>query len=255
MPDDKKPAPGAQGEGDTPNQDDELDARIAKMLDAKLNAALTARDKRTLGAVEKLLAERLDAALAKVAPEKPADKPADSGTSKADPEVLKLREKLDALEKKNAEAEQRARAVEERSRKDSARATLREALEAKGIKGARARAVIADLEHSGALRFTDEGLPELAIKRSRMKGAPAEELAFDDLAAGIEDWSKTNDAAEFLPPPSTVTTNAARRAPVTPTPRGPATPATPATPDRSPSDAEVVQQLARQGIDIDALVR
>lgn len=254
MPEEKKPAPGAPGEGDTSTQDggDELDARIAKVFDAKLNAALTAREKRTLGAVEKMLAEKLDAALAKAAPDKPADKPADGGASKADPEVLKLREKLDALEKKNAEAEQRARAVEEKSRKDAARATLREALEAKGVKGARARAVIADLEQSGALRFTDEGAPELAIKRSRMKGAPAEELAFDDLAAGIEDWSRTTDAAEFLPPPSTVTTGAARRAPGPAAPRGPTTPA---TPDRSPSDAEVVHQLARQGIDIDALVR
>lgn len=169
-------------------------------LNAKINAAITAHMKRATTAFEKQLADTV-AKLAPAREEKPADKPADGaqGAAKADPEVIKLREQLDKLTRQADEDRKARAAVEEKSRRENARTAIREALAAKGITGAKARAVIADLEASSAVRFTEDGVPELVIKRARMKGSRAEELAFDDIAAGIEDWSKSDDAKEFLP--------------------------------------------------------
>jgi hypothetical protein len=181
-------------------------------FNAKLNAAVASHTKRLKAEFEKQLADTL-AKLSPAREEKPADKPADGspGAAKADPEVIKLREQLDKLTRQADEDRKARAAVEEKSRRENARTSIREALAAKGITGARARAVIADLEASNAVRFTEDGVPELVIKRARMKGSRAEELAFDDLAAGIEDWSKSDDAKEFLPA-TTVQTAAPRRA-------------------------------------------
>lgn len=218
---------------------------------AKLNAAIASHTKRLKADFDKQLAE-IVARLTPAAP--PADKSAEGApASKADPELVKMRETIEKLTKAHAEAEARAKATEEKARKDGAYAALRESLEAKGIKGAKARAVIADLELTGALRFDEEtGAPLLAIKRARSKGAKAEELVFD-LADGVDDWAKTADAADFLPPagapktpvraPSTVAPGASRRAPTT------------ASADRELSDAEVADLLAAQGHDIGAAFR
>lgn len=240
MPDDKDPKDPDQG------GDDELDARITRVLDAKLNAAMTSRDKRLMGGFEKLLTDKLSA-LNAAREDKPAadPKPAEGAAAKADPEVLKLREQLDKLTRQ-ADEDRKARAsVEEKSRRETARAAIREALSAKGITGARARAVIADLEASGAVRFTEDGVPELVVKRARMKGGRAEELAFDDIAAGIEDWAKSDDAKEFLPASTTAIATTPRRAGANPTPalaRGTAA----ATHNRSMSDDERADSVARQ---------
>lgn len=49
----KKPAQDAQGEADDSALADDLDPRISRALDAKLNAAMTSRDKRLMGGFEK----------------------------------------------------------------------------------------------------------------------------------------------------------------------------------------------------------
>ena len=118
------------------------------------------------------------------------------------------------------------------------------------MKGARATAVIALMRESGALRFDDDGKPELVVKRSRSKGAAAEELAFD-LSAGVDDWAKTPDAAEFLPAPTKTQSGAppsqqnGRRAPQ----KYAAPPVT---------DAEAVrrtaEQLESQGVNVNAIL-
>lgn len=242
MADDKKPAQqGAQGGGDTPADDtDDLDTRIGKVLDTRLNAAITGHMKRAQTAWEKALDERL-AKLAPAPETKPTDRAPDGPAQKADPEVLKLREQVEKLTRQAEEAARARAAVEDKARRDAARGELRGALEAKGVKGARATAVLAMLEHSGALRFTDEGAAELVIKRARTKGARAEELAFDDLAAGIEDWTKTADAAEFLPAPSV--NNLPRRPGAAPGPIAPR--AAPATPGRALTADEAADAAAR----------
>lgn len=250
----KKPAQDAQGEADDSAQADDLDARISRALDAKLNAAMTSRDKRLMGGFEKLLTEKLGAIPAP-REDKPTDRPADGaqGAAKADPEVIKLREQLDKLQRQADEDRKARAAVEEKSRREAARASIREALAAKGITGARARAVIADLEASGSIRFTEDGVPELVVKRARTKGSRAEELAFDDLAAGVEDWSKSDDAKEFLPATTATQTAAPRRAGLPLTPRVPSAQAT----DRVLSDDERAEAAAKQlessGIDVSSL--
>lgn len=195
------PAKGGDGDGD--GDDEDLDARITRLLDQKLNPAITTHLKRFGEKIEKTLADQV----AKLAPPKPEDKPEDKPAPggpapKADPEVVKLREQLDKLTRSQAESEARAKAAEQKAARDTVHAQLKESLAQKGVTGARARAVIADLETSGALKFDEEsGQYTLSVKRPRAKGAKAEELVFDDLAAGLDDWTKTPDAAEFLPPP------------------------------------------------------
>lgn len=212
----KKPAQDAQGEADDSAQADDLDARIARALDAKLNSALTARDKRLQAAIGKTMEEQLAKLTPARAEDKPADRPADGaqGAAKADPEVIKLREQLDKLTRQADEDRKARTLVEEKSRRENARTAIREALAAKGITGAKARAVIADLEASGAVRFSEDGVPELVIKRARMKGSRAEDFAFDDIAAGVEDWSKSDDAKEFLPAQQPASAPARRGRPI-----------------------------------------
>ena len=105
----KKPAPDAQGEADDSAQADDPDARVSKLFDAKLNSALTARDKRLHAAIGKTLEEQL----APAREDKPTDKPADvpAGAAKADPEVLKLREQLDKLTRQDARRAPEARGI------------------------------------------------------------------------------------------------------------------------------------------------
>lgn len=234
--------------------DDDLDARISRALDAKLNAAMTSRDKRLMGGFEKLLTEKLST-LGAAREEKPADAKPDGGqgTAKADPELIKLREQLAKLTTQAEEDRKIRAAVEEKSRRENARTAIREALAAKGITGAKARAVIADLEASGAVRFTEDGVPELVIKRARMKGSRAEELAFDDIAAGVEDWSKSDDAKEFLPAQQPAVAGPRRAgAPASP-PRAPSA----ASSDRALSDDERAEAAAKHleanGLDVASL--
>lgn len=223
-----------------------LESKIGAIVTRHLNGAITAHTKRTMDAFTKTLDERLS----KLAPqggERAEERPAGEGApAKADPAFLKMQEQLDRVTRELAESNKARTDTEQKARLASTRTTLREALDAKGIKGARATAVLALLEQQGALRFNEDGTPELVIKRARSKGARAEELVFDDLAAGVEDWSKSSDAAEFLPPPQPVA--AARR------PGIPGLPAArPGGASRPTTDQEVADQLTRQGIDLDAL--
>lgn len=183
-----------------------LEAKIASILDQKLNPAITGHLKRFGEKFEKTLAD----SLSKIAPKAadPAGDPAPApGGKPVDPELKLLRERFEQLEKQNADNAARARSVEEKSRRDAARATVREQLDAAGVKGARAAALIAHFEASGQLRVDEDGNPVFAVKRARQKGAAAEELtyALEDIGRAMDDWKKTPEAGEFLPPPAPVT--------------------------------------------------
>lgn len=167
-------------------------------LNARINAAISTHMKRATATFEKTLSEQI----AKLAPTKADEKPVDEKPAggKVDPELVKLRETVDKLTRSQAEADARAKAAETKAARDSTHAALKEQLDALGIKGVRARAVIHDLEASGQLKLNEEsGSYELAVKRSRSKGARPEEVTYDDLGAGLKDWSQTDDAREFLP--------------------------------------------------------
>jgi hypothetical protein len=186
------------------NESADGDARLNALINRAITSHVSRLEKKLTATLEKTLAD----SAAKLS-QKPVDAPADanaqgnSAAPKVDPQLKVMQERLEAFERKAAEAEARAKATEEKSRKESVRAQIREQLETQGIKGARARAVLHDLEATGALRFDEEtGAPQLVVKRARAKGAQAEELAFEDLAAGVKDWAKSPDAAEFIPAPA-----------------------------------------------------
>lgn len=109
-------------------------------------------------------------------------------------ELAALREQL--------EAEKRARVETERkSVIDSAKRTMEAALSQKGITGAKARAIIADLQASGAFKLSEDGTPALTVTRARAKGSKPSQLEYSDLAEAIGDWVQGDEAKEFLPAP------------------------------------------------------
>lgn len=257
-----------------PNADgDDLDERIAQLVETRFgtlfNKAFTEREKRQGQALEKVIGEQLTKALAAQGQSNPATggdptrgtepgKGTEPGgvTRVADPEVIRLREQVEKLTKQSDDERKQRLTVEEKSRKDSARTLLREQFEAKGIKGARAAALISHMEGTGALRFDEDGRPLLAVKRSRAKGAAAEEYEFDDFKAGVEDWTKTSEAEEFLPP-QTVQTPTRRQAPGTFAPGGGRRPVAAARPERPLTEDEsadrMAESLARSGVNLDRI--
>jgi hypothetical protein len=228
---------------DTDHAADDLESKIDTLVTQRLNSAITGHIKRLkvpdTASIEKAVSDAVAKALAAAAPARQADTTAPGQAAQGqavaatqgaadvrpDPKIKLLEEQIEKLRQERQQDQERVRATEEKARKDAARATLREALEAKGIKGARARAVISDFELSGALRFTDEGKPELVVARSRAKGADPEEIAWD-LRRGVEDWVKGEDAKDFLPPPSAPTGPGARGVPLSGTIRRGVTPPT-----------------------------
>lgn len=124
------------------------------------------------------------------------------GQAPPDLQIVRLQEKLAKLEEETAAERKRAADIERRSHVDGARRALADKLSAKGVVGARQRAVIADLESRGLFRLEEDGTPALAVTRARVKGSKAAELVHRDLAEAVEDWVQTEEAREFLPAPS-----------------------------------------------------
>lgn len=183
----------------------ETEATNEESLDSKINVAVRAQLKRELKPVLeqfKGLETTISQSIAKALEAKPpTQEQAPGSPATVSPELKLMQEKFEKLERSAAEDKAARVAVEERARKDNARSEIRTALDSKGIKGARANAIVALLEQSSALTFDENGAPILTVSRPRTKGGAAEPLQFD-IAAGVEDWAKTADAAEFLPAPS-----------------------------------------------------
>lgn len=213
MPDDptKKPGDDAGDKAEALTRDD-----VIAIVNGTVNTAITGHLKRQKTDLEKAIADSVAKALA-AAPKGDERQPGAEGASDAkgsttagkggavDPEVKLLKEQLEALKRKSDEAEARAKATEEKARREKARAQLREALEAEGIKPAHARALIADFEANNAVRFDEDGTPIVAVKRARQKDAEPEELEFTDFTRAVKDWTKSEDAKEWLPAPGSKT--------------------------------------------------
>lgn len=155
-------------------------------------------------------------------------------------EAAQLREELAAMKRETAEAKAEARL-------GSVKQEIRAALDAKGVKGRKADAAIALMVAEGQLTVGEDGI-QFAVSRIRNKGGGVELAVHDTIAAGIEDWAKTSDAAEFLPSPLAKLNAGDRR---TPTVR----PVAPRhyDPNHVPTDDEMarntVAQLQSMGID------
>ena len=119
--------------------------------------------------------------------------------ARVDPQLVRMQEEIAKLREQTERSEAARRDVEQRAQRESARRGLADALSAKGITGARQRAVIADLESRGAFKIEEDGSPSLTVERVRVKGARATEMAHRNLSEAVEDWVQTDDAKEFLP--------------------------------------------------------
>jgi hypothetical protein len=249
---------------------DDLDTKIQAALARNLNSAVKDHVSRAMKGFEKTMEGAIARAMGSKAPkaddadgdEAESAQPARGEATKAKPIRDKATDdRLAALERKLQDSEKARAEIETKARQDGARSELRSLLEKKGITGARARAVIADLELSNALRFDEDGQPMLALKRSRTKGAMAQEEVFD-LKEGIEDWARSDDAKDFLPAgkgPAPKTSQQSSMAPR----RGDASDAgtQPNSRRQSPqsgaTDAvtRTMEDLAGHGIDLDNLAR
>jgi len=240
------------------NENEELD------LESKINVAIRAQLKREMKPLadqfksfSESVTKSLDGFKQQIvaapppAPGKEGDK---SKAPAADPKYAELEEKLAKFMESTKAAEERAKQSEERERKKDTHNTVRAALEAKGIKGAKATAVIAMWEVTGTLKYDDDGKPIIVTSRSRSKGAEATELEYESLSKGVEDWAKCDDAADFLPAPgkssgSSSDTKAPARREKASAPRRDS----PALSDHEMVN-RTVQDLEAKGINIDSLI-
>lgn len=238
---------------------EDQDSKLEELVNRTVNSAVSSHVKRALAGLSKDLEGMISRSLA-------AQKPtAADGQESGEPHDAKpaterkpvkdkaVEDRLARLESQLAEREAKIREAEARNRRAEAHGRIRAELEKKGITGAKARAVIADLEFTKALREDDDGNLVLAVKRSRAKGMPAEESLFGDLSEGIDDWSKTDDARELLP------VKAGKPAPSFAAPQRPAAKpsATTGTPSAASTErdalARTMGQLEAQGVDLSNL--
>lgn len=207
--------PAAQPEGE---QQDTLTLTRDELAQL-VNSAVSSHTKRIESRFEARLTEITKALSTKPAqPEGEQPQGAQQQQAPSDPRMKILEQQLADLKRKSEESETRAQKIERESRQNAVRATLREQLEAKGIKGARARAVLADLEASQSVRYLEDGRVEGVVKRVRTKGGKPEELTHDDLGSFVADWAQSDDAREFLPAPATAPATKPHRAPVASSP-------------------------------------
>lgn len=187
----------------------DLDARIESIINARLNSALSTHVKRAMGGFERRMTEMFEQFATTQQQGAALDTGADPGPLPGEYEAgdgggaasAMLQSRLAQLEAELAQERSAREQTALMATRNSVHGQLKELLAAKGVTGARARAVIADFEASNILQYDDEtGEPFLAVKRARGKGARAEELVFD-LEAGIDDWVQSPDAEEFLPAP------------------------------------------------------
>lgn len=206
---------GGNNAGEGGEDHDDIDTRINAILDAKLNSAITTHLKRQGDRFEKLLTETV----AKLTAPKSAEGAGGNGGNanggdangnavregntqqpRTDPEIASLRETVSKMQKQVADAEAAAIAAKRAALRDKTHTDLRERLTDAGVTPARAAALIAYMEATGELRVNeDTGNYEMAVKRVRTRGGTRpEEIVFDDLAAGVKDWTQTELAAEFI---------------------------------------------------------
>lgn len=176
-------------------------------VQALVNSALASHAKRIESRFDKSLGE-LKALLQQQAQkpeptEKPEQAEAADDKKPSDARYKMLEQQLADL-KRQAEEERASRLrIEEDRRRDATRAQLRKHLEDANVRPELLDMVLSHWEATGTLRY-DEGKPLVSVKRSRSKNAPEEEITFDDLRAGVDDFVKSPMAAVLLKPPQSV---------------------------------------------------
>jgi hypothetical protein len=149
-------------------------------------------------------------------PEPPKAEPEGKGKDKepaASPELRKLQDQITLLTKQADDARSERDAERARARDATLRQRLTDTLSAAGIEGVRARHAVGLLvDAERRVRWSDDG----------------QAITFDDveLAAGLREWLKTDDAKLYLPPRGAL--GSGDRPGAQPPPRAPAGP-----PDRT----------------------
>ncbi len=160
---------------------------------------------------EKAIRESIAAAVAEALKPAPKDEAAEGeaakGTKGAEsPEYRALLKRVEASEKKQAEAEAARKAEAEGRRSDTAKAELRKHLSGANVRETTLDILVDAFDKRGTLRFDEDGRPVLAVKRARAKGASAEEQLFVSIEDGVKDWAQSPEAAAFLKPSGSTTT-------------------------------------------------
>ncbi len=235
---------------ETESKSDDLEAKINESVQRVLNSAVSSHLKRAMGGLSKDLEGMIAKAIAAqapvpadVAPEKPTGEPAKPIRDKA------AEDRMAALEKRLAEREKALADAQQKQARDTARTELRSHLEKVGVTGARARSLISDFELSGAVRWDEDGTPRLAVRRSRSKGAAADEALFD-LAEGVDDWAKSPEASDFIAAPTAGRTSGLRGPGSTGGQRGPVTKYDKPAATEHEAGRRTLEQLQAQGMDV-----
>jgi hypothetical protein len=176
--------PAVHGAAGEPTEGDDDPDDDGKALDGKITQIVRAQLKRELSKQTAGFGKMIEDALSKhsQAP-KGEGKPGDDSAAR-----------LARLEAENAQLK-RASLVK------NADETVRGGLAGMGITGVKADIALAYLREKGRLVIDDAGEAKIVVARSRSKSAAVEEQEFDDIAAGLLDWAKSDEAAHFLPAP------------------------------------------------------
>lgn len=191
---------------------DEVQALVNSAL-ASHTKRIEARFDKSLGELKTLLqqqAHKPEPTETKPEPTEPTDdkKPSDARYKMLEQQLADL--------KRQAEEERASRLrIEEDRRRDTTRSQLRKHLEDANVRPELLDMVLSHWEATGTLRY-DEGKPLVSVKRSRSKNGPEEEITFDDLKAGVEDFVKSPTAAVLLKPPASAQQAAAVNRPTGP---------------------------------------
>lgn len=193
---------------DQPDENQQQSASITREdVQTMINGALGTYGKRT----EKMITDALAKALAPLQQQQ-QQQSADEGVGKGqkDSKTAELERQLAQMKKQLDEAERARREEAEARRRTETRAAARAALEAKGVRKELLDLTLDALMANGTIRFEEDGRAVMVVKRSRAKGAAAEEQIFDDLADGVADWVQTETAAALIKAPTPATPNGAR---------------------------------------------
>jgi hypothetical protein len=185
------PAAGAEAPAEAPKGVSEADVHALltsrfRAFEEKIGKTLS----ETLGALTGKLKEEITSALPKPEPSPTADdkKRKDAPES---PELKRLQEQIASLTKQAEDARSERDTERARARDTTLRQKLTDALSGAGIDGVRARNAVGILvDAEKRVRWAEDGEAILFRNADRE----------DDLAIGLKEWLKTEDAKLFLPP-------------------------------------------------------
>lgn len=173
-------------------------------VQALINSATADVRKRFEAKLEKSLGELKTLLTQQQAPT-PKDEPAEDKSGKGGDSKSKLLEQQLADLKRQVDEERTSRLrIEDERRRDTTRGQLRKHLEGANVRPELLDMVLSHWEATGTLKYDDDGKALVTVKRSRTKGAPEEEMTFDDLKQGVEDFVKLPMAAVLIKPPESV---------------------------------------------------